>query len=204
MMTSFSPTDTQLSLLSLLNQPASVSPLTAIAEPIQQGNLLVGLSEPITDFPSAGTSSSSLFSTGGLFETTQPFLTPSSVAPSVPTLGTLNHHIPSSTFDTLPVMVLDLETTGLNPKKSHIIELTVIRYVAGAETARLSTLINPLAPIPPEVETLTGITPEMVKDAPHASEVLRQFVQFMTQDGYYPIICGHNIMFDLGFLIEKL
>jgi DNA polymerase III alpha subunit (gram-positive type) len=79
-----------------------------------------------------------------------------------------------------------------------------MRYVAGVETDRLSSLINPLAIIPPEVESLTGITPEMVKDAPHAAEVLRQFVQFITQDGHHPILCGHNIMFDLGFLVEKL
>lgn len=110
----------------------------------------------------------------------------------------------TQTFATLPLIVLDLETTGLNPKKAEIMELTAIRFINGQEAGKLSTLVNPNAPIPPEVERLTGIDPSMVANAPQAEGVLRQFVEFATQDGFLPVCVGHNVMFDLEFLIEKL
>ena len=96
--------------------------------------------------------------------------------------------------------VLDLETTGLAAKKNSITEVTAIQYRNGEEIGKYSTLIKPSEPIPPEVEDLTGITNDMVKNAPALVMALSDLSAFV---GPTPIIVGHNVGFDLGFLREK-
>ncbi len=67
---------------------------------------------------------------------------------------------------TRPLIVFDLETTGLDLAKDRIIQLSYIRVeLDGTETA-VNHFVNPGAPIPPLVQELTGITNDMVKDAP--------------------------------------
>lgn len=97
--------------------------------------------------------------------------------------------------------VIDLETTGLNPKKHSITEVTAIQFVNGAEQAKYSTLVKPAEAIPPEVEALTGITNEMVRQAPPLVSVLTELCGFV---GTSPVIVGHNVGFDIRFLQEKL
>ena len=60
-------------------------------------------------------------------------------------------------------IALDLETTGLNPKKDKILEIGAIRVLGGVETARYHTLVNPRRSLAPEIVELTGITDEMVR-----------------------------------------
>jgi len=97
--------------------------------------------------------------------------------------------------------VLDLETTGLNAKKSGITEVTAIQFRNGVEIGKYSTLIKPTEPIPEEVELLTGISNDMVKNAPALVMVLSELSGFI---GEAPIIVGHNVSFDIGFLREKV
>jgi DNA polymerase III subunit epsilon len=101
---------------------------------------------------------------------------------------------------TIEFVVLDLETTGFNPKKNSITEITAIRYINGIEQAMYSTLVNPTERIPSEVEALTGISNEMVADAPPLLMAMNGLFEFM---GSQPVIVGHNVGFDLGFLIAK-
>jgi DNA polymerase III epsilon subunit family exonuclease len=96
--------------------------------------------------------------------------------------------------------VIDLETTGLNPRKNSITEVTAIQYVNGEEVAKFSTLVRPNDAISPEVEHLTGITPEMVATAPPLMMVMNDLLQFM---GPAPVLVGHNVSFDIGFLQAK-
>lgn len=96
--------------------------------------------------------------------------------------------------------VIDLETTGLNPKRNSITEVTAIRYRNGQELAMFSSLIQPTDPIPHEVEELTGISNDMVASAPPLLIVLNDLAEFV---GEAPVIVGHNVAFDLGFLREK-
>jgi DNA polymerase III epsilon subunit family exonuclease len=96
--------------------------------------------------------------------------------------------------------VIDLETTGLTPKRNSITEVTAIRYRNGQELAMFSSLIQPTDPIPHEVEELTGISNAMVATAPPLLMVLNDLAEFM---GEAPVIVGHNVAFDLGFLREK-
>ncbi len=96
------------------------------------------------------------------------------------------------------LVALDLETTGLDPRKDAIIEIGAVRFSGQREEAEFHSLINPGRPIPPEITHLTGINNEMVRNAPPLMAVLQQFVDFV---GESPVI-GHNIQFDLGFLLQ--
>ncbi len=97
--------------------------------------------------------------------------------------------------------VLDLETTGLNAKRNAITEVTAIQYKNGVEIGKYSTLIKPTEAIPEEVELLTGISNEMVKNAPALVMALSELSAFL---GPSPIIVGHNMSFDIGYLKEKI
>jgi DNA polymerase III epsilon subunit family exonuclease len=97
--------------------------------------------------------------------------------------------------------VLDLETTGLNAKKSAITEVTAIQFRNGVDIGKYSTLVKPTESIPEEVELLTGISNDMVKNAPALIMVLSELSGFI---GEAPIVVGHNVAFDIGFLQEKV
>jgi DNA polymerase III epsilon subunit-like protein len=103
-------------------------------------------------------------------------------------------------FETAEFIVLDLETTGLNAKKSSITEITAIKYTNNQDTAMFSTLVAPREPIPPEVEAMTGISNEMVAHAPPLMMVMNDLLAFV---GTTPLIVGHNVSFDMTFLREK-
>lgn len=97
--------------------------------------------------------------------------------------------------------VIDLETTGLSAKKNAITEITAIQFQNGQEIGKLTTLVKPTEPIPPEVERLTGITNAMVSNAPAPVMALSELCHFIGQKS---ILVGHNVPFDIGFLREKL
>ncbi len=96
--------------------------------------------------------------------------------------------------------VIDLETTGLSAKKSGITEIVAIQYKLGKDLQMYGSLVKPTEPIPEEVEMLTGITNEMVRQSPAMVMVLSELAAFV---GENPVIVGHNVSFDIGFLREK-
>ena len=93
-------------------------------------------------------------------------------------------------------IAFDFETTGLNPSVDQITEFAGARFVHGEIEETYSTLVNPGFPIPEEITRITGITDEMVADAPSPSEVTPKIAEFMGND---PIV-AHNTPFDLTFL----
>ena len=95
-----------------------------------------------------------------------------------------------------PIIAIDIETTGLDPKKDAITEIGAVKFEGKRVEAEWSTLVNPGRPIPPEITQLTNITNEMVRGAPKLEDVLPELVRFAGND---PLI-GHNVRFDLGFL----
>jgi len=96
--------------------------------------------------------------------------------------------------------VVDLETTGLMPEWDEIIEIGAIKVSGGKEVDRFQTLVKPSEPLDPFITELTGITDEMLADAPDPEEVLPKFLAFL---GDLPIV-GYNVGFDVRFLAEAV
>ena len=93
-------------------------------------------------------------------------------------------------------VTLDLETTGLEPKKDRIIEIGAVKVKDGAVEAEYSTLVNPQMQIPKRIWELTGISDEMVENSPVISEALEGLMEFCRD---LPLL-GHNIIFDYSFV----
>src|SRR5574344_481449 len=92
--------------------------------------------------------------------------------------------------------VFDLETTGLNCKYEKITEVAVCKVRNGEIIDEFTTFVNPEKHIPDEVQNLTHITDEDVKDAPKIGEVLPQFIEFTKGC----VLVAHNASFDVGFI----
>ncbi len=96
-------------------------------------------------------------------------------------------------------VVFDLETTGLNPAKDAIIEISGIKVKNSQPVEEFSTLVNPGMPIPPAATRVNGITDGMVDGAPDLREALGNFLDFIGTE----ILVGHNIhTFDTNFLCD--
>jgi DNA polymerase III epsilon subunit family exonuclease len=93
-------------------------------------------------------------------------------------------------------VVIDIETTGLYPRKNKIIELSALKVRNDAIVDQFTTLCHPGTKISPSVTNLTSITNDMVKDAPKINEVLESYVSFIGDD----IVIGHNANFDINFI----
>ncbi len=92
--------------------------------------------------------------------------------------------------------VFDLETTGFNPEYEKITEIAVCKVRNGEIIDEFSTFVNPEKHIPEEVQKLTHITDDMVKDYPNIEEILPKFLEFTKGT----ILVAHNARFDVGFI----
>jgi DNA polymerase-3 subunit epsilon len=93
-------------------------------------------------------------------------------------------------------VLLDLETTGATPLKDRITEIALIHFKDGVEVGRWQTLVNPQTNIPDFIQGLTGITNEMVEDAPTFEQVAGELLDYLDD----AVMCAHNVRFDHGFL----
>lgn len=93
-------------------------------------------------------------------------------------------------------IVIDIETTGLDPYNNKITEIAGIKIIDGTITDSFCQLINPEVLISNEITQLTGITNEMVKNKPTIDDVLIKFIDFCED---YDLM-GHNLMFDFSFI----
>lgn len=91
---------------------------------------------------------------------------------------------------------VDLETTGAVAQNDHITEIAVLRMRQGQEVSRWSSLVNPQQSISSFIQRLTGISNNMVADAPTFAE-LAGSIREQLQDA---IFVAHNARFDYGFL----
>ncbi len=91
---------------------------------------------------------------------------------------------------------IDLETTGLNPKRDKIIEIGAVKVVHGVCTEAFETFVNPGQKLPERIVELTGITDGMLEGAPYIAEVLPELFAFCGEE---PLL-GHSILFDYSFL----
>lgn len=96
-------------------------------------------------------------------------------------------------------IVLDIETTGLCPEFDEIIELGAIRVNNGIITDTFESLVKPEDSICGFITELTGITNKMLSGAPPISEILPDFLKFISNN----TIVGHNVNFDINFLYDE-
>ena len=96
-------------------------------------------------------------------------------------------------------VVFDLETTGFSPVKDKIIEIGAVKVEQGKITDKFSTFVNPKVPIPFQITQLTGITDEMVLEAPDIGAVLPEFLAFVGDAA----LVAHNASFDVGFIEQN-
>lgn len=94
---------------------------------------------------------------------------------------------------------VDLETTGLSSQYDEIIEICALKIVDDKEIDRFHTLVKPKNEIDDYISELTGITNELVSDAPRIEEVLPDFIEFLSDW----VIVGHNVNFDINFIYDN-
>ncbi|WP_110933081.1 PolC-type DNA polymerase III [Paenibacillus bouchesdurhonensis] len=97
-------------------------------------------------------------------------------------------------------IVFDIETTGLSVTQNKIIEIAAVKMVEGKEVDRYATFVNPHVRIPYNIQQLTNINDDMVRDAPDVGPVLKEFVEFAGD----AVLVAHNARFDIGFVNAKL
>lgn len=98
-----------------------------------------------------------------------------------------------------PLVVLDLETNGLDPTNGEIIEIAIMRVEDG-QIARFSQLVDPGLPLPPFISHLTGIQDVDLVGMPDALSALESALPYL-EGGNWMI---QNAPFDLGFLLPRL
>lgn len=96
--------------------------------------------------------------------------------------------------------VLDVETTGLNPRRQRIIEIALHRYRAGACVGRWSTPLNPQRRVPAYIRHLTGLTEDGLAEAPIFAAIVDELAGWLIDE---PLV-GHNVAFDVAFLNAEL
>ncbi len=96
---------------------------------------------------------------------------------------------------------LDLETTGLSKDRDKIIEIAIVVVKNNQIAESFTTLINPGFKISNRIIEITGITNEMLEDAPILDDVISNKVKNLIGN---EIIMGHNVTFDINFLRNNI
>lgn len=100
----------------------------------------------------------------------------------------------------LRIAVLDVETTGFDPEEERIIEVGIVTFERGEVVERWGSFVNPGKTIPDAVIKLTGITDEMVADAPAFDGVAADVAERLTGVG----VSAYNLSFDRSFVRAEL
>ncbi|HOX89793.1 MAG TPA: exonuclease domain-containing protein [Burkholderiaceae bacterium] len=97
------------------------------------------------------------------------------------------------------VAFVDLETTGASPARARVTEVGIVLVETGPEGERISewaSLVNPGCLIPADIQWLTGISNEMVRDAPPFERLAPEIAERLAG----AVFVAHNARFDYGFL----
>jgi DNA polymerase III subunit epsilon len=100
----------------------------------------------------------------------------------------------------VPFSVVDIETTGAVCGRDGITEIAVVNVARGRILHQWQSLINPLQPIPTFITQLTGITDDMVAQAPRIGDVLPTMLDLFGDC----VLVGHNVRFDAHFIEAEM
>jgi DNA polymerase III epsilon subunit-like protein len=109
----------------------------------------------------------------------------------MPSLIGQSFHVLNDSF-----VVVDLETSGINPEKDEIIRISAIRVVDYQKTEYFGRLIRPEKPLSPKIEKLTGICNEQLSGCGSVDVVLNEFLEWHNND----LLAVFNREFDISFL----
>lgn len=103
---------------------------------------------------------------------------------------------PDTSLEQIPVVVFDFETTGLDPVQDRIIEIGAEKLVGFDVVDSYTTLVTTDVMLTPQIQKLTGITPDMLAGKPEIETALPDFMKFI--DGC--LLVAHNAEFDMMML----
>lgn len=106
----------------------------------------------------------------------------------------------SRLLEDLDFVVVDIEATGAKMPPNRIMELGAYRIHGGRIVDKFVTLVNPEISIPRFVVALTGITNDMVKQAPLFAEVAPRWLEFVED----AVLIAHNAPFDTNFINHEI
>lgn len=96
-------------------------------------------------------------------------------------------------------VIVDCETTGLDPDTDSIIEVAALRVRDGRPVALFHRLVDPHRPLPGIVTDLTGLRTGDLTGAPEEQEMMEDLLPFLRDD----TVVGHHVAFDIGFLASS-
>lgn len=102
----------------------------------------------------------------------------------------------------VPLLFLDVETTGFSPARDRIVEISLVKMRGGEIIGSFETLIDPERPIPAAATAVHGIDMFSVMSRPPFAAHRDTMDWFL--DDHQAVIVGHNVAFDLGFLNAEL
>jgi DNA polymerase III subunit epsilon len=95
--------------------------------------------------------------------------------------------------------IIDVETTCGSAERERITEIAIVLHDGENILDTFTSLVNPERAIPYNITQITGITQEMVENAPKFYEIAKKIVE-ITQDA---VFVAHNVRFDYGFVREE-
>jgi DNA polymerase III subunit epsilon len=95
-----------------------------------------------------------------------------------------------------PLVCVDLETTGLAPKRDRIVQIGIVKLYPDGKVTEWESLVQPTIPIPAEVTAIHGLTDADVKDSPTFKTLAPKLAAGFANVDF----CGFNCRFDLAFL----
>ncbi|MCA9514420.1 MAG: 3'-5' exonuclease [Myxococcales bacterium] len=100
----------------------------------------------------------------------------------------------------LPLAVVDVETTGLDPKVDRVIEIAIVHMLDGEVVDVFASLVDPEQELPEEVTKLTGIEPAQLVGAPRFADIAAEVRRRLGDR----IFVAYNLAFDRAFVLEEL